>query len=479
MGTTGAKPAQLAAMVIFAFSCFGLLLFLWLSFGGPIPLKPKAYQVKVAFEEATTLAEQADIRVAGVSVGKVVSKELDPRGNGTLATLEIERKYAPIRKDAKAMLRQKTLLGETYVELQIGSKGAPKLAEGARLPDGQVEETVELDEVLEIFPKETRAAFRRWQANSAEVIEGHDRDLNDALGNLSGFANDGADLMEVLNRRRDSLQALVRETGTVFGALTRDEDALRAFIADTSTWFQATASEKEALAESIRIFPTFLRESRSTLTRLATFSKDTKPLIDDLGPVARDLRPTLLALQDASPSARRVFAALPPLIKESETGLPALSAVLRGLEPVLRETGPLLAQVNPLLQFLEMNNGKVSDFIAVGPSALAGKRASPNPGTQGHVLPQLITTGSQSILTPTRSEDNRGNSYQEPTALKADRYKDGYFIYPNWDCVPSKGERKADDENPGCYVQGPIPFQGENLRFPHVKEDMTPAVMGK
>ena len=26
-------------MVVFALSCFGLLLFLWLSFGGPVPLK--------------------------------------------------------------------------------------------------------------------------------------------------------------------------------------------------------------------------------------------------------------------------------------------------------------------------------------------------------------------------------------------------------------------------------------------------------
>ncbi len=34
---------RLAAMTIFALSCFGLLLFLWLAFGGPIPLKPEGY----------------------------------------------------------------------------------------------------------------------------------------------------------------------------------------------------------------------------------------------------------------------------------------------------------------------------------------------------------------------------------------------------------------------------------------------------
>ena len=38
---------RIAAMVVFALSCFGLLLFLWLAFGGAVPLKPKGYRVKV------------------------------------------------------------------------------------------------------------------------------------------------------------------------------------------------------------------------------------------------------------------------------------------------------------------------------------------------------------------------------------------------------------------------------------------------
>ena len=80
---------RLLTMVAFALSCFGLLLFLWLSFGGPIPLKPKGYRVNVAFPEATQLGLEADVRVAGVSVGKVVNKNIDPaHPNRTVATLD-------------------------------------------------------------------------------------------------------------------------------------------------------------------------------------------------------------------------------------------------------------------------------------------------------------------------------------------------------------------------------------------------------
>ena len=45
-------------MVAFALSCFGLLLFLWLSFGGSVPLKPKGYRFKIDVPEATQLGDE-------------------------------------------------------------------------------------------------------------------------------------------------------------------------------------------------------------------------------------------------------------------------------------------------------------------------------------------------------------------------------------------------------------------------------------
>ena len=71
---------RILTMVLFALSCFGLLLFLWISFGGAIPLKPKGYQFKIAFPEATQLAVESDVRISGVPVGKVKAVELSDNG---------------------------------------------------------------------------------------------------------------------------------------------------------------------------------------------------------------------------------------------------------------------------------------------------------------------------------------------------------------------------------------------------------------
>src|SRR6266480_4728622 len=69
---------RILVAVGFALSCFGLILFLWVAFGGPIPLKPESYRITAYFPEATQLAQQSDVRIGGVTVGKVESISLAP-----------------------------------------------------------------------------------------------------------------------------------------------------------------------------------------------------------------------------------------------------------------------------------------------------------------------------------------------------------------------------------------------------------------
>src|SRR5947208_13506994 len=112
---------RIFVMVAFALSCVAILLYLWITFGGSVPLKPKGYRVKVNFPEAVTLAEQADVRISGVNVGKVISKKVVVQ-NGqvkplTAVRLEIGRKDAPNQQNTHQILRQKTLLGQHHVEL--------------------------------------------------------------------------------------------------------------------------------------------------------------------------------------------------------------------------------------------------------------------------------------------------------------------------------------------------------------------------
>src|SRR3954454_15711523 len=177
---------QIATMALFALSCFGLLLFLWLSFGGTTPLAPKGYRFQADFPSAVQLSEQADVRISGVNVGKVV--KLVKQTDRTRATIELQGTYAPLPADSLAMLRSKTLLGETYVALSPGDKHAPKLPDGGQLPNRNVRTQVELDEVLRAFDRPTRKAMHEWLSGMSASLHGRSEDLSDALGNLAPTA---------------------------------------------------------------------------------------------------------------------------------------------------------------------------------------------------------------------------------------------------------------------------------------------------
>src|SRR5919108_733957 len=266
MQTSTPSLDKVLTMVLFALSCFGLLLFFWVSFGGPVPLKPKGYRFKVAFPEAAQLGLEADVRVAGVNVGKVRAKTIDPRHrNRTVATIEVDPGYAPIARDARAILRQKTLLGETFVELRPGHrKTAGTIPDGGMLADSRVAGTVQLDEIFEALGPRTRRSFQGWQQELATAIRGRSQDLNDALGTLPAFADDGTDLLRVLDAQNEQTSALIRNTGVVFGALTQDERKLHDLIVMAGRTFDATSRRPEALQRAVPIFPTFLDEAKQT-----------------------------------------------------------------------------------------------------------------------------------------------------------------------------------------------------------------------
>ena len=105
------RPSNLAmvTMVAFSASCVGLLIFLWISFGGATPFAAQGYVLKAEFPSAVELATQADVRISGVSVGKVISVRLDQRTGLTKTVLAIESRYAPRPADTRAILRAKTL----------------------------------------------------------------------------------------------------------------------------------------------------------------------------------------------------------------------------------------------------------------------------------------------------------------------------------------------------------------------------------
>ena len=448
----------------FALSCFGLILFLWIAFGGPIPLKPQSYRITAYFPEATQLAVESDVRIGGVSVGKVKTLELAPtdaRVGGydtTEGVIEIQPEFAPISNDARAILRQKTLLGETYVELTAGTEpggdtapvalgaaggvsdaeaeGVEWIEEGGSLGVARTVNATQIDEIFNALDEETRVAFQRWQQNAAVAVDGRGLDLNDSFGNLGPFVTDASEILAALRNQKVALRGLVRDTGTVFTALSERDQELAGAIVGAEGTFGALADADQALTESFRILPTFQVETRATLERLDQFQADTRPLVRKLLPVANDISPTLESVRELSPHLENLFRDLDPLIDEAETGLPALRDFLgpEGLRPVLDALDPFLANLNPAVAMLLDYRKTVTDFLATPGVALANSLyTQPGQPAARHYLKQLTYTSSEGLsVWPNRLATNRGNGYPPPNQVPAIAARSG--IFPNFDC---------------------------------------------
>lgn len=431
MQKTAPTLGRLLVIVGFAFSCFGLLLFLWLSFGGPIPLKPKGYQFEITLNEANQLAGEADVRISGVPVGKVKTIENSPDGT-TAVTVEIDEQYAPVPQNTRAILRQKTLLGETYVELSPGTASDGMLAEGATLPADQTQDTVELDEITRAFDAKTRRAFQVWQQAQAEGVAGRGSDLNDAIGNLEPFAQDTRQVLEILNSQTNAVQQLVRDTGELFGALSEQRGQLSGLITNSNRVFDVTANRNQQLKETFRALPTFQTEATATLRRLDQFARDTEPLVKQLTPAAEEAGPTLEALADVAPNLNALFTDLGPLLDASEDGLPATQRFLGELAPFLGTFDPALKQLNPLLQFLAAYRADLRAFFANTAAATEGFDREGGKIVNYFTVSPVPLNPEGLAAYPSRIASSRSNPYPFPESFR--RLAQGMGIYGTQQC---------------------------------------------
>ena len=413
METRPPTAGRVLVAVGFAISCFGLLLFLWVTFGGPVPLAPKSYRVTVPFQEGTQLALESDVRISGVSVGKVKKIDLPDTGNYAEAELEIEPQFAPIPSNTRTILRQKTLLGETYVELTPGDPADGMLPEDGALPTSQVSKAVQLDEIFRTFDAPTRAAFRTWMQDASLALRGRGVDLNAAIGNLGPFADSADDLMKILDSQDVAVKGLIRDGGETFDALSERPDQLRGLIQNTESVFGTLADRDQQLIQTFQVLPTFLDESKATLERLDTFSRDTNDLITQLRPSARALSGTLQSTADASPDLIRFFKGLTVVNGRAKTGLSSLRTVLDDQLPApLGRITEFNTDLIPIVQMLNRYRGETT--AALGNLSAASNAT--NIDATGSIFSHYLRTASplniQDLASlPTRFSGDRTNAY--------------------------------------------------------------------
>jgi ABC-type transporter Mla subunit MlaD len=287
-------------------------------------------------------------------------------------------------------------------------------------------------------------AFQRWMINQGRVFQNHGQDLNDALGNLTPFAENFDSLLAILNEDKVDVRRLIRNTGSVFGALTERQGQLRGLVVNSNRVFETTAKRDKELAQTFQVLPTFLEESRKTLVRTTQFANDANPLVTQLRPAAVQLSPTLIALKDIAPDLLGLFSDLDPLIKVSKKGLPATSTFLNELRPLLEATDPFLRNLNPMLKWIAMYKHEITSFFANDVAATQASSLGADQKTQLHYLRTTNPLNPENLATyQHRLSSNRSNPYVAPLGYQKFPIK----VFGTYTCTNNPVPSLAPDAN--------------------------------
>jgi virulence factor Mce-like protein len=240
------SKANLPTFIAFAVICLLAAGFLAAQMGGEFIFG--GYHVNAVFKTGSDLVPGDDVTISGIRVGKVES--LSPSANSTQVGMLIHGDFGQLFSDARAVIRQKNLLGETYIEINRGS-GPTRIADGGTIPEDHTLTPVEVDQVLNALDPQVRDQLDVLINSLGQATAGRGPDMNATAADLSAVTVDLQTLSHTLAANSDHLDALIADLRKVMDTLAAWHADFRAMITDWDHVMANLASREQSLQGTI------------------------------------------------------------------------------------------------------------------------------------------------------------------------------------------------------------------------------------
>ncbi len=232
------------------------------------------------FDNVAGLKDKADVRLAGVRVGRVSRVRLV--GGRAVVDLEISADVA-LREGASAAIQSLGMLGDKYVELDPGPPGGPALREGATL---QGEAPANFDEITKLA-RDIEGDIREVTKNLKDTLGvSGDRRLNDIVDNVLAMSRETRKLIESNRSNIDVSTANFREFSTEMTKLVERIDKLVASnqtgITQTVDNAKELSTKLQATVDNMNAITGQIRKGEGTIGKLVKSEETDKNLNDAL-----------------------------------------------------------------------------------------------------------------------------------------------------------------------------------------------------
>jgi phospholipid/cholesterol/gamma-HCH transport system substrate-binding protein len=248
----------------------------------------KTVTVTVVFDDAAGLVKDSSVKVAGVEVGSVQHLQID--FDQAVATLLLNE-GAGLRRDVRAQVRARSLLGEKYVALFPVGRDAPLLIDGDTI--GDTAPAVEIDDLLAALGP----VLSRVDPDDVARIVHNAAELSDQLG------SEGPVLLASSKQLLDRLN----EAAEVAPAIKRDVPALLTDLRRTVKDLEATIEHADGLMGKADDMVVQLETATADIPGAVT---DVRRILEQVEPGADDLARALEQSDDAVEALREVLANL-------------------------------------------------------------------------------------------------------------------------------------------------------------------------
>jgi virulence factor Mce-like protein len=353
-----------------------VLAYFYTAAGGHLRIGGGSAYTFSAVTEPQQILKHADVRSAGVKVGSVsnVTNRVTPKGTFAVIEMETDKSYSPVYRDATVTVRQKTLVGENYIDLTRGTPQAGELPRKATLPLSHDQEVAPVDKILNALDAPTRRRVSHNLQVLGAGFKGRSKDVNRFLGAMEPTFADGGAVMGILEDQKEKVGALVEQTGTVMQAIADRTSDMRTLVRAAKTTAEAVARRDSALAAGLDEFPATLRQARGSVAKLSGFASRATPVVGDLRATLRDLRPVFTKLKPTAVSTRKLVDELSPLLKVADPMLTRLRRFSDASAPAIPSLDAALRQVNPPLAYLKPYNRDLGSALANFGDSLAYSR---------------------------------------------------------------------------------------------------------
>lgn len=268
MSTSHSYRSSLVRLTIFALVTLLLTAFLARTIQGFQDEDSPTYAAD--FADATRLEPGDDVRLAGVTVGRVKSVTLTDDARARVR-FSVDR-AVQMTTTSKVAIRYRNLIGDRYVALDVPVSGGRELRPGETLPVRQTRAALDLTAVFNGF----RPLFAGLDSESINALSlSLVKALQGEGGTIASLLGSTGSLGHAIARRDATIDSLVTDLTTVLGSLNGQSASFNRLITHLRTLTGGLAQDRNLVVRALQGIDNLASATDSLLTQARPHLKGT------------------------------------------------------------------------------------------------------------------------------------------------------------------------------------------------------------